>query len=128
MKAKIDAILFYVKNIQLLRDFYAENFDLKVLEEDEIWVLMTDGMMKIAFHKIGEKYINHIAENHQFDNNTKLIFEIEDNLEQIRNEFIEKNIPMGELKTFDNYDFWLCDGTDPEGNVFQLKCRRNNTV
>jgi len=28
---------------------------------------------------------------------------------------------MREIKTFDGYAYWLCDGQDPEGNVFQLK-------
>jgi hypothetical protein len=29
-----------------------------------------------------------------------------------------------EITTFDNYDYWLCDGEDPEGNVFQLRQRK----
>ncbi|MGS0747514.1 VOC family protein [Halpernia sp. GG3] len=126
MKTKIDTLLFYVKNIKLLRDFYEENFDLKVIEEDEIWVLMTDGTMKIAFHKIGDHYLEKISENHQFDNNVKIVFEIEEDSEDVRSKFLAKKIQMRELKTFDDYDFWLCDGIDPEGNVFQLKCRKTN--
>jgi hypothetical protein len=31
---------------------------------------------------------------------------------------------MREIKTFDNYEYWLCDGEDPEGNVFQLKRKK----
>ena len=125
MKVKLETIIFYVKDIQLLKKFYTENFNLEVIQEDEIWVLLNAGNVNIGFHKIGEKYLDKIAENHQFDNNTKIIFEVDENLEQIRNEFLAKNIPMRELKTFDNYDFWLCDGTDSEGNVFQLKSRKN---
>ncbi|RKR05599.1 LOW QUALITY PROTEIN: hypothetical protein C8C82_5294 [Flavobacterium sp. 81] len=125
MNAKLDAIILYVKNIQLLKKFYVENFNLKVLEEDEIWVLLNAGNVNIGFHKIGEKYMQQINPNHKFDNNTKSFFEIDDDLQMIRKEFIEKNIPMRELKTFDNYNFWLCDGIDPEGNVFQLKKRKS---
>ncbi|TCK56915.1 hypothetical protein C8C83_4953 [Flavobacterium sp. 90] len=125
MNAKLDAIILYVKNIQLLKKFYVENFNLKVLEEDEIWVLLNAGNVNIGFHKIGEKYMQQINPNHKFDNNTKIVFEIDDDLQMIRKEFIEKNIPMRELKTFDNYNFWLCDGIDPEGNVFQLKKRKS---
>ncbi|KUJ62735.1 hypothetical protein AR687_04870 [Flavobacteriaceae bacterium CRH] len=124
MNAKLDTIILYVKNIQVLKKFYVENFNLKVVEEDEIWVLLNAGNLNIAFHKIGEKYMKQIDFNHKFDNNTKIVFEIDENLELIRKEFIEKNIPMRELKTFDNYNFWLCDGIDPEGNVFQLKKRK----
>lgn len=125
MNAKLDTIILYVKNIQTLKKFYVENFNLKILEEDEIWVLLNAGTVNIGFHKIGKKYMQQIEPNHQFDNNTKIVFEIDDDLELIRKEFIEKNIPMRELKTFDNYNFWLCDGNDPEGNVFQLKKRKN---
>ena len=32
---------------------------------------------------------------------------------------------MREIKTFENYDYWLCDGEDLEGNVFQLKQRKS---
>ncbi|MFV8325197.1 VOC family protein [Flavobacterium sp. ZS1P14] len=125
MNAKLDTIILYVKNIKLLKYFYVENFNLKVVEEDEIWILLNAGNVNIGFHKIGQKYMQQIEPNHKFDNNTKIVFEIDDNLELIRKEFIEKNIPMRELKTFDNYNFWLCDGIDPEGNVFQLKKKKN---
>lgn len=121
MNAKLDTIILYVKNIQLLKKFYVENFNLTVLQEDEIWILLSAENTNIGFHKIGQKYMDQINPNHQFDNNTKIVFEIDDDLEIIRKEFLEKNIPMREIKTFDNYSFWLCDGTDPEGNVFQLK-------
>jgi hypothetical protein len=125
MNAKLDTIILYVKEIQILKKFYVENFNLKVVEEDEIWILLNAGNINIGFHKIGKKYMEQIDANHRFDNNTKIVFEIDDDLEGIRKEFIEKNIPMRELKTFDNYNFWLCDGIDPEGNVFQLKKRKN---
>ncbi|OXG07064.1 hypothetical protein BC749_107291 [Flavobacterium araucananum] len=125
MNAKIDTIILYVKEIQILKKFYVENFNLKVVEEDEIWILLNAGNINIGFHKIGKKYMEQIDANHRFDNNTKIVFEIDDDLEVIRKEFIEKNIPMRELKTFEDYNFWLCDGNDPEGNVFQLKKRKN---
>lgn len=124
MNVKLDTVILYVKNIQLLKKFYVESFNLKVIQEDEIWVLLSAGEIKIGFHKIEKKYMDQIDANHQFDNNTKIIFEIDD-LELVRKEFIDKKIPMRELKTFDNYNFWLCDGTDPEGNVFQLKKMKN---
>lgn len=125
MNAKLDTIILYVKNIQLLKEFYVENFNLKIIEEDDVWVLLSAGNANIGFHKIGQKYLDQININHQFNNNTKIVFEIEEDIEEIRKEFIEKKIPMRELKTFENYNFWLCDGTDPEGNVFQLKKSKN---
>jgi catechol-2,3-dioxygenase len=88
MNAKLDAIILYVKDIQLLKKFYVENINLKVIEEDEIWILLSAGNVNIGFHKIGEKYMGKIDSNHRFDNNTKIVFEIDQDLELIRKEFI----------------------------------------
>lgn len=124
MNATFDTLILYVKNVELLKNFYVENFNLKVIEEDSIWVLLSAGTVNIGFHKIGDQYLDKIEAGHAFDNNTKLVFTIDVDIELARNEFLSKNIKMREIKTFDNYDFWLCDGTDPEGNVFQLKSRK----
>ncbi|AZA78022.1 VOC family protein [Chryseobacterium sp. G0186] len=124
MNVKLDSIILYVQNIELLKTFYVENFNLKVIEEDAIWVLMNAGAVNIGLHRIGDQYLEKIETGHQFDNNTKLVFEIDMDIESAREELLSKNIPMREIKTFENYDFWLCDGTDPEGNVFQLKHKK----
>lgn len=124
MNATFDTLILYVKNVELLKNFYVENFNLKVIEEDSIWVLLNAGTVHIGLHKIGDQYLDKIEAGHTFDNNTKLVFTVDVDIELARKEFLSKNIQMREIKTFDNYDFWLCDGTDPEGNIFQLKCRK----
>ncbi|BAP33399.1 uncharacterized protein CHSO_4362 [Chryseobacterium sp. StRB126] len=124
MNVKLDSIILYVQNIDLLKHFYVENFSLKMMEEDAVWVLMNAGTINIGLHKIGDQYLEKIETGHQFDNNTKLIFEVDTDIESARNELLLKKVEMRAIKTFENYDFWLCDGTDPEGNVFQLKCRK----
>lgn len=124
MNIKLDTIIFYVKDIQLIRNFYVENFNLKVTEEDHIWILMNAGAVNIGLHKIGDQYLDKIAAGYQFDNNTKLVFEVDTDIETARNELLSNGIQMREIKTFENYNFWLCDGVDPEGNVFQLKCKK----
>lgn len=124
MDATFDTIILYVRNVELLKNFYVDNFNLKVTEEDPTWVLLNAGAVHIGLHTIGEQFLKEIDEDYKFDNNTKLVFEIDLDIESARSEFISKNILMREIKTFDNYDFWLCDGTDPEGNVFQLKSRK----
>ncbi|WP_430612575.1 hypothetical protein [Flavobacterium sp. JP2137] len=43
------------------------------------------------------------------------------NLKALRERLVLKNVEIRDIKTFENYGFWLCDGVDPEGNVFQLK-------
>ncbi|HCM34721.1 hypothetical protein [Chryseobacterium sp.] len=124
MNVKLNSIILYVQNIELLKNFYVENFNLKVIEEDHIWILMSAGVVNIGLHKIGDEYLEKIEAGYQFDNNTKLVFEIDLNIETARNELLSRNVQVREIKTFENYDFWLCDGTDPEGNVFQLKSKK----
>lgn len=124
MNVKLNSIILYVQDIELLKNFYVENFNLKVIEEDHIWALMSAGTVNIGLHKIGDEYLEKIETGYQFDNNTKLVFEIDLNIETARNELLSRNVQMREIKTFENYDFWLCDGIDPEGNVFQLKYRK----
>jgi len=124
MKAALSMIILYVQDIQNLKEFYREHFGLTLVEEDEVWVVLNAGSIHIGFHKIGAQFLEQLEPNHRFDNNSKLIFEIDGDLEEIRSRFVSNNIKMREIKTFENYDFWLCDGVDPEGNVFQLKSRK----
>ncbi|RQO36687.1 lactoylglutathione lyase [Chryseobacterium sp. KBW03] len=124
MNAQLSTIILYVKDVPLLKNFYVENFSLKVIEEDPIWALLDAGAAQIGLHKIGDQYLEKIEPGYIFDSNTKIVFEIDSHIELARNELISKNIQMREIKTFDNYPFWMCDGTDPEGNVFQLKSKK----
>lgn len=87
MKATFDTIILYVKNVEVLKKFYVENFRLEVIEEDPTWVLLNAGAVQIGFHKIGDPYLEKIKEGHQFDNNTKLVFEIDLDIESARNDF-----------------------------------------
>ena len=125
MNAIFNTLLIYARNITTLKQFYTENFGLQVIEEDDVWVLLSAGAATIGFHKIGEQYLHKMNPDRKIETNTKMVFEIDVAIEKVRNNFISKNIEMREIKTFENYNFWLCDGIDPEGNVFQLKSRKN---
>ncbi|KMQ59474.1 hypothetical protein ACM46_20505 [Chryseobacterium angstadtii] len=128
MKATFDTLILYVQNVELLKNFYVDHFNLKVIEEDSIWALLNAGSVNIGLHKIGDPYLEQIEEGYTFDNNTKIVFEIETDIESARNELTARNVEMRAIKTFENYGFWLCDGTDPEGNVFQLKSKKTNNI
>lgn len=124
MNIKLDTIIFYVRDVKKLQNFYVENFNLKTIEQDEIWVLLNAGSINIGLHKIGDQYLEKINLYQEFDNNTKIVFEIDLDIETARNELISRNVEMREIKTFENYNYWLCDGIDPEGNVFQLRAKK----
>ena len=99
--------------------------DGKLIEEYEsVWTLLKAGNGKIGLHKTGDRYLEKIKGDFHVDNNTKIVFEIEEDINKARKNLLNQNVPMREIKTFDNYGFWLCDGEDPEGNVFQLKQKK----
>jgi hypothetical protein len=124
MNVRLSTIILYVKDVQLLKIFYVENFNLKVIEEDPVWALLDAGGIYIGLHKIGDQYLEEIEADHIFDNNTKIVFDIDMDIKDAKNDLVSKNVRMRDIKTFQDYPFWLCDGTDPEGNVFQLRRKK----
>lgn len=125
MKLNLNSIIFYVRDVNRLQLFYTSVLGLDIVENDpSVWTLLRAGNAYIGLHKMGDQYVSKIADGYKFDNNAKVVFEIEKDIHTARQLLIDKNVPMREVKTFDNYDYWLCDGEDPEGNVFQLKQRK----
>lgn len=127
MKLSLDTIIFYVQNVDRLKKFYTDILGLEIVEDDNsVWVLFRAGNGHVGLHKIGDQYLDKIKEGYKFDSNAKIVFEIQQNINDARQLLIDKHVPMREIKTFENYDSWLCDGEDPEGNVFQLKQRKSD--
>lgn len=124
MKLKLDTVIFYVRDIERLKIFYTSVLGLTVLEDEpEGWVLLQAGQSCIGLHKVGEAYRQIISAEGP-GSNVKIVFELDGDIINIREELMHKGVEMREVKTFDNYAYWLCDGQDPEGNIFQLKQRK----
>ncbi len=125
MKVNLETIIIFVQNVDKLKLFYVDILELEILEEwQSEWLLLNAGNCKIGLHKIGEQYLDSSTGESKFDNNTKIVFEIEEDINEVRSRLLDKSVLLKEVKTFDNYNYWLCDGEDPEGNVFQLKQRK----
>jgi catechol-2,3-dioxygenase len=125
MKLNLDTIILYVQNVDKLKSFYINILKLDIVEEyQSIWILLKAGNGKIGLHKIGDQYPEKSKGEFKFDNNTKIVFEVDEDINKVREHLLNQNVFMKEIKTFDNYDFLLCDGEDPEGNVFQLKQKK----
>lgn len=125
LKFNLDTIIFYVQDVERLKAFYSSVFNFKIVEEYESsWALLVAGSCKIGLHKIGEDYWDESKGTFKFDSNVKIVFEIDQDISEVRTRFVDQNVKMREIKSFDNYDYWLCDGEDPEGNVFQLKQKK----
>ncbi|TDO24526.1 VOC family protein [Pedobacter duraquae] len=118
MQIKLGSIILFVKSVDQLKKFYTDIFKFEVIEDlGEEWILLNAGGCTLGLHKIGDQYINN--EDSKQENNTKIVFET-DTIAELRNSLLIQNVVIGEIKTFENYDYWICDGEDPEGNIFQL--------
>jgi catechol-2,3-dioxygenase len=122
MKLNFDTLIIFVQDIDKLKPFYADILKLEILEEYKSeWLLLGSGNCKIGLHKIGDQYLEDGAAPFKFDNNTKVVFEVEEDIHQLRAYLLSQQVSMKDIITFENYDYLLCDGEDPEGNVFQIK-------
>jgi hypothetical protein len=54
------------------------------------------------------------------NSNAKLVLTVRRELHELRLELLAKGVAVGEIKSFPGVTGPLCDGRDPEGNVFQL--------
>ncbi len=125
MKLHLDTIIIFVQNVDALKQFYVDIFKLEVVEEMQSeWLLLKAGNCHIGLHKIGQQYLDETKEPFKFDNNTKIVFETDEDIYKLREQLLNEKVSMRDIKNYDNYDFLLCDGEDPEGNVFQIKQRK----
>lgn len=122
MQIKLASIILFALDVKRLKTFYVDTFKLTILEEikDE-WIVLNAGGCNIGLHKIGKEYIP--ADGKKQQNNTKIVFQT-DAIKDLREKSILKGVEIGEIKTFENFGYWVCDGKDPEGNVFQLSQKK----
>ncbi|MEL7004108.1 MAG: VOC family protein [Bacteroidota bacterium] len=91
--------------------------------QDE-WLLLSAGEVTLGLHGTKKNPDKESQENIKFHSNTKIIFEVEQDINALRDQLVSKGVKLKDVITWDNYDYWLCDGEDPEGNVFQLKQKK----
>jgi catechol-2,3-dioxygenase len=123
MKFNLSCIILFVKDCNRLKDFYTSNFNFETVEETPSqWVLLKAGNCEIGLHKIGDAYID--ISTSESETNTKLVFDTDADINLLHQQMKKKNIDVTDVKTWDNYNYWLFDGKDPEGNVFQLRQKK----
>ncbi len=118
MKISLDRIVLYVQNVDLLKDFYV-SLGLEVIETIPTeWAVLKAGHGEIALHQVGVAYRSTAPVKNE--SNAKLVFTIDKDVALLRSELISRGVEMREVKTFPGFPYTLCDGVDPEGNVFQF--------
>lgn len=118
MAATLSRVILYVQDVERLSVFYREAFGFGVVEEIAgEWVVLQAGACQLALHRVGEAYRGKPATG---TSNAKLVLTIDEPIEAARERLVSLGVAMGEIKSYPGLTGPLCDGRDPEGNVFQL--------
>lgn len=119
MPVSMSSLILYVRDVELLKSFYQTQFGLPVTEEIESeWAVLKAGDIELAFHRVGELYRE--RPNRPNTSNAKIVFSVESGLLELREKLLSAGVRMRDLKRYDGFAQLMCDGEDPEGNVFQL--------
>jgi len=119
MPLHMSRVILYVRNVSLLSAFYQKHFDLPVVEEiANEWVVLRAGSIELALHLVGEPFRGPVPTPAQ--SNAKLVFNVPTGLPEMRERLVSDGVHMRGLKRYDGFPLLMCDGEDPEGNVFQL--------
>lgn len=110
-------VIIFTRDVGRLADFYTSTFGLEVVgEADSGWTELTAGGCNLAFHK----YSGAAESGEKADNGIKFVFGAKDvTAERSRLEGL--GIEMS--KIFEFGDIRMCDGSDPDGNRFQISSR-----
>ncbi|MDO3644994.1 VOC family protein [Mucilaginibacter sp. L3T2-6] len=123
----LTSVILFVRDVEGLKDFYTRLFQFEPLEyQPDMWALLKAGDFTIGLHRMGDEYLAATTNSPKTNNNVKLVFDISENIHQLRSYLLDQRVAIGDIKTFDDYNYWLCDGQDPEGNVFQLRQSKTN--
>ena len=99
MKASLTRLMLFVYDVEKLKTFYADNFQLSVIEEiKNEWVVLNAGTIEIALHKAGEAYAPKPGTKFKAESNTKLVFTVKTNLTLLRQSFLDAGVEMKEIK------------------------------
>jgi catechol 2,3-dioxygenase-like lactoylglutathione lyase family enzyme len=112
-------IILYVRDVARLKAFYEAHFGFRVIEEiEQEWAVLQAGQMELALHLVGQEFRK--VPLASILSKAKLVFTVDSGLLELRRKLEKAQVPVGEIKRYPGFAFSLCDGRDPEGNVFQL--------
>lgn len=119
MPLSMTRLILYVRDVSLLSRFYQKYFSFELVEEipDE-WVVLNTGQIELALHRIGMPWRDQPL--NRSGSNAKMVFTVQSGLPELRTSLLSAGVIMGDLKRYDGFSQLMCDGEDPEGNVFQL--------
>lgn len=110
----LSRVIIFTHDVKRLADFYRNCFGLSTVGEgDEGWTELNAGNCNIAFHRFEEQIEDR-------DGWVKVVFGSKDvRSEKERLETL--GVVMSDIVEFG--EIHLCDGRDPDGNLFQISSR-----
>jgi catechol-2,3-dioxygenase len=121
MKVALNRVILYVQDVDRLATFYQQALGLPVVEEIKgEWCVLDAGPCQLALHLVGKAYRVADPASWEAESNAKLVMTIDRPLAELCAELVTRGVPMGQIKSYPGLTGPLCDGRDPEGNVFQL--------
>src|SRR5215216_2070816 len=121
MNISLTRVILYVQDVRRLKDFYRDTLGLPVVEEIEgEWAVLKAGACELALRRAGKPYRVADPGSWKVETNAKLVMTVDRDLDELRAELIGKGVGTGRIKSYPPLTGPLCDGQDPEGNVFQL--------
>lgn len=121
MGVVLGRIILFVHDVDGLAAFYRDALGLQTVESIAgEWVVLAAGPCELALHRVGPAYRDSGGDGLHDGGNAKVVLTVERNLAELRKELQARGAEMGEIKCFSSVPGPLCDGRDPEGNVFQL--------
>ena len=119
MQISMTRLILYVRDVARLKSFYETHFGFRVIEEiDNEWAVLLAGQVELALHLVGKPFRDLPLGPEQ--SNAKLVFTVDSGLSELRSKLESADVPVGKIKRYPGFAYSLCDGRDPEGNVFQL--------
>ena len=122
MPPSLNRVILYVQDVERLKGFYEKLFGLSCSEHIAgEWAVLKAGACELALHRVGEPHrVPLPAPDWRVESNGKLVFSIEEPLALFRQGRLDAGFELGEIKRYPGLTGPLCDGRDPEGNVFQI--------
>ena len=118
MKFKFKRYIYFCQDMEKMLSFYRDTIGLKAktngIHDISEWVELGGAEFNLCLHR---------SPSPAFEgrNKNKLVFEVDD-VARAREYLVSKKVKMGK------HHFWdvgeVCDGTDPEGNKFQISVPR----
>lgn len=116
----LSRVILFVHDVPRVAKFYQDVFGFAPIgASDEGWVVLRTGAAELALHRIGDAYRDRPLGT-GIETNAKLVYCVDHDLADYRAGLISKGVILGEIQSFPSEPRPLCDGIDPEGNVFQI--------